>query len=763
MPALHVDPLLIWGLIPRFIGLLYVIAFGGLAPQIVATIGAHGIGPVAPRLAQARRDYPGFRRFTIFPSVLWISSSDRTLRMLPWIGVAAGVVCMVGGPYAVYAQILAVVLWRSLEPAALIYPWDTMLMEAGFLTLFLPQIGVLPSIQALHAPYPSVVFMVQFLVLRLMLGFGKVKFIGTKREDSLYLRGFFAWSSVTPGSWFAHHLPAFVLRAMLLFMFVGEVVAPVLGFIPGTPRVISFALLVMLMIGIQSTGNWGYFNLGYALLCLCLLDTSASLADLWHEPFRAGLLTYPDLALNTLMGVLFATGLLYLVGSESWSSRTSVHWPFDDVAWNRPWLRGLLAYLRALSPLRIVNGYGVFPPSAQPPMLQVPTFEGSHDGVTWKPYRYRFLATSATQAPCYFAPYHPRLDMGTAYTATCVYDGSLYGSLISDGTPYGSYARSSWLERTCQRLLEGDAPVLSLFGENPFAEAPPSWMRVCTLVMTPTTLEMRRRTGHWWHVRRLGLIVQPMQKESWPDALGVPEPEVFHPDWVEYRRHAAPLKAIGAAFRAGEAPSAAIVHASDFTPREVRRFWDEFVPQANQQRGQFERHVECARALEVRFGMEQVARFERILERYAWLLRLRTERHQFADATPNLPIKSNFRYHLFLQELVMDGEAAYLGYLDDVARVVERFASSTDETQIWTLALLRNHALLQHIAAFRWTMVGVDLHRGKVRGLFEYHPLISKYAPPGEEYRPEITKHENGEHTIVGLYPPPAFVEGPAE
>ncbi|MFM2420785.1 MAG: hypothetical protein RL385_5508, partial [Pseudomonadota bacterium] len=41
MPALHVDPLLIWGLIPRFIGLLYVIAFGGLAPQIVATIGAH--------------------------------------------------------------------------------------------------------------------------------------------------------------------------------------------------------------------------------------------------------------------------------------------------------------------------------------------------------------------------------------------------------------------------------------------------------------------------------------------------------------------------------------------------------------------------------------------------------------------------------------------------------------------------------------------------------------------------------------------------
>ena len=102
-------------------------------------------------------------------------------------------------------------------------------------------------------------------------------------------------------------------------------------------------------------------------------------------------------------------------------------------------------------------------------------------------------------------------------------------------------------------------------------------------------------------------------------------------------------------------------------------------------RSDFSRHAEKAAELEARFGMLQLARFERVLERLAWLLRLRTERHQFADAQPKLPIASNFRYHMFLQELVMDGPAAYHAYLADVALVVKRLEQSTDEQQLWAL------------------------------------------------------------------------------
>ena len=753
-----VAPELVWGLFPRFVGFLYIIAFGGLARQLVPMVGERGLGPIAQRLRAARRDFPGLRRFHIFPTLLWLSSSDRTLRIVPLLGMLFGALCVYGGPVAPYAHFGAWLLWLSLEPATLIFPWDTMLMEAGFLAMFLPTVQPLPHLSVSTLPYPSVSFIIRFLVLRLMLGFGKVKFVGSTRQDTLYLRGFFAWSSTTPVAWFGHHLPAPILRGMLGFMFVGELIAPVLGFFSGPLRVVSLALLVMLMVGIQLTGNWGFFNLGYIMMCVCLLDTQSSIFDLGREPWHSTLWEMPQLGLNLFMGFLFLMGLLYLIASDSWTMRTLLHWPLDRYTWNRRWLRGLLGFLRAVAPLRIVNGYGVFPPGALPPMLEMPVFEGSHDGITWHAYRYKHAPSSASERPRFVAPYHPRIDMATGYSSTCVFDASFYGSLAGDGTPYAAYTRSSWLERMCQRLLEGDPQILGILGHNPFPDAPPKLMRVSTMAMTPSNPAVRRETGHYWHTQRLGVIIAPHGKADWPDALSVPEAEVFHPDWVGYKRHAAPLKAMVKAYQQGLTPNRAVLVESDLTEHDVRSFWEDFLPCANEGRGDFSRHNEKAEELTARFGKLQLARFERVLERFAWLLRQHTERHQFADALPNLPITSNFRYHLFLQELVMDGQAAYEGYLGSVERVVQRYESSSDALQLWGLTMLRHNLMLVHIAAFRWTLIGSDLYKAQIPGLFEYHPLLSQYAPPGEEFRPAITKLPNGEHSIPGFYPAPGPV-----
>jgi hypothetical protein len=689
--------------------------------------------------------------------VLWLSHSDRTLRIIPWLGIAAGAVCVYGGPLAPAAHVLDWILWLSLEPALLIFPWDTMLQEAGFLSLLLPNVEALPNLNVSTLPYPAVAFLFRFFVLRLMLGFGKVKFLGSKRDDALYLRGFFAWSAVTPLAWFAHHLPAFVLRAMLYGMFVCEVIAPLLGFFAGTPRLISFAMLTGLMVAIQSMGNWGYFNVGYAMLCVCLLDTSSSIYDLGREPWHSTLWQWPQLPLNALVLVLFVTGLLYLVVFDSWTTRTLVHWPLHRFVEPRRWLRMLVAYLRAISPLRIVNGYGVFPPNSLPPMVQMALFEGSNDGVTWLPYPYRYAPTSAKDRPGYYAPFHPRIDSAAAYATTCVFDASFYGALAGDGTAYTTYTRSSWLERTCQRLLEGDPWFIRLFRDNPFPNAPPKWMRVSTVAMTPTRLDVWRATGDWWHVRRCGVFVQPMSRAAWPEAIALPQPEVFHPDWVDYKRSALPIKEMTRAFQSGVQPDQAILTSSDLNAEDVARFWNELVPRINRRRADFSCYVEEATAIDAEFGMETLARLERVLERFTWLLRLRTERHQYLDELPKLPIDSNFRYHMFLQELVMDGRDAYLAYLEDPAMVVERHKQSSDERQLWTLAVLRHRLMLSHITTFRWTLAGSDTFKRKLHGLFEYYPVLARVVPPGEEYCPEISKHENGEHTIVGLYPPPGL------
>jgi Lipase maturation factor len=749
-------PELVWGLIPRFIGLIYMIAFGAIAQQLPGLIGSRGLGSVQRRLEHAKRDFPGLRRFFDVPTVFWLWNSDTAVRMVPWIGVAVGAFCVYGGPYAFYAHALAWLLWLSLEPAVLIFPWDTMLQEAGFLALFLPAVEPLPDLQASALPWPSVAFLFRWFVLRLMLGFAKVKFIGTTKQDILYLRGFFVWApSPTPLAWFAHHLPAGVLRLMLYFMFVAEAIAPLLGLFAGPLRLVSFALLFGLMIGIQATGNWGFFNIGYVLLMTCLLDVDSSIFDLASEPWATRFWEWPSLALHAALVPMFLVSVLYLVLSESWTTRTSVHWPLDRYTWNRRWLRAILAFLRALAPFRIINGYGVFPPQSVAPLRYGMLFEGSHDGVSWKAYGLRHMPTRPHDRARIIAPYHPRIDMATIYAGDCMFDASFFGSMIGDGTPYACYTRTSWLERLCQRIMEREPSVMRLIGADPFPDGPPRLMRVSLTGMTPTHPNVRRATGELWHVQRLGVIVPACEKDSFAEDVSIPEPEVFHPDWVGYKRRSAPLRALQAAFEAGADPDQAVLAHSDLTAEDVRLFWQEFVPAARRNGQDFVLFPARAAELAERFGRRQLVRFERVLERFAWLLRVRTERHQFADAEPKLPIESNFRYHMFLQELVMDGAQAYRAYLGSVERVVERLATSNDPDQIWALAMLRPTQMAAHVLFMRWSTTNPEL-LAQIPGIFEYHAVLSKCVLEQEEFAIDFVKLPDGEYTIAGLYPPPA-------
>ena len=757
MPASPLAPELIWGLIPRFVGLLYVIAFGSLIPQLSSLLGSKGLLSMEDRLRCIRRDFPGPRRFVEYPSIFWLSSSDLMIKLVPWVGVLCGLCLIYGGPISPWALGLACVLWISFEPATVIFPWDTMLQEVGFLSLFLPTTLPLPLLETSEMPTPTVAFMFRWLVLRLMLGFGRVKFVGTHKTDALYLRGFFVWMPVpTPLAWFGHQLPALVLKGMLVFMFVAEVIAPLLGLFTGVPRLVSFGLLTALMVGIQSTGNWGFFNIGYVFVCFCLLDVNASIFD-WGDPAWAGTFwQWPNVAVNALMLVMFLTSLLYVVVVDSWITRAFAHWNFDSMIWNRAWARGLLRYLRAVAPLRIINGYGVFPPHSSAPMRVVPVFEGTRDGgKTWQAYRYKFMPTRATDRAPFVAPYHPRVDMASYYSIPGGFDASFYGAFIGDGTPYGTWTRSSWLDRLAQALLRGEPTAEGIFGTNPFADAPPDQVRVSAQAMIPTTPAERRATGKWWHVRRLGSFVPARGREEWIDKYALPEPEVFHPDWVNYKRRTPQLRALVKAYQDGMEPDQAVLLNSDFTAEEVARFWSEFVPALAERRGDFSCHEERATALRLQFGMEAIIRFERILERFAWLLRSRTERYQYADATPkiSLPLDSAFRFHLLLQEMVTDGREAYLALLAHPEKAAARAEQSTDETQLWTLTMIRYDLMMAHVSAFRWLDIAEEPYRMKVPGLFEYYPLMLTIVPPGEEYWPKQERQPDGEHVVAGLYP----------
>jgi hypothetical protein len=757
MLAVQLRPELVWGLVPRFIGLLYVIAFASLITQLELIIGSRGIFPVAQRMAAARRDFPGVSGFLQFPSVLWLSSSDRVLRAIPWLGVLCGLCIFYGGPASPWALALAWFLWLSIEPAMLIFPWDTMLQEVGFLALFLPAPPELPLWEASALPNPTVAFMFRWFVIRLMLGFGKVKFVGASKEDRLYLRGFFVWMPMpTPLGWYAHHAPRWMLRAQLMFMFLAEVIAPVMGFFSGPARAGSFLLLSGLMLGILMTGNWGFFNVGYLLLCVCLLDTQSSVFDWGQAPWHSSLWQPPTLALNALLALMFVSGVFYLVCADSWIGRTFMNLDLDRYVWNRPWARALLQYFRVIGPFRIINGYGVFQPKADPPLRAIPVFEGSDDGgATWRAYRYKYMPTRATDRPPVVAPHHPRLDMASYYAAMGTLDSSFYGAYVGDGSPYSSWTRSSAIDRCGQMLLRNDPLIVKALGHNPFPDKPPQLVRVSVFAMTPTSLERQRATGEWWHVRRLGVSVPARGLQSWPERYAIPEPELFHPDWVSFKRRAPALRAIVSAYRRGMPADEAVIQASDLTAEDVRAFWEVFVPELQVDRGNFERHKQRASALIERFGIDGIVRYERILERFAWLLRVRTERYQYADSTPKIALESPFRFHMFLQEAVSDGREAYLALLDKPEAAAARAAQSSDVLQLWTLTLLRYDHLVYHVCVFRWVQMIASAFEYDVPGIFEYMPLLSSIVPDDEEYRPRPQKLPDGEYVIEGLYPAP--------
>ncbi len=748
-------PELVWGLLPRFVGFLYVLAFGALSFQIVGIIGTRGAAPLTARLAATRRDFPGVRRFFEFPTVFWLSSSDAMLRLVPLLGIASGVVAMYGGPVGYAALVLGWLLWLSVEPAGLIFPWDTMLQEAGFLVLFVPWVEPLPSLVTSTLPLPSVAFMFRWLVLRLMLGFAKVKFIGTEQGDSMYLRGFLIWAPLpTPLAWWGHHAPRWVLKASLIFMFVAEAIAPVLGFFTGTPRLISFALLFGLMLGIHVTGNWGYFNIGYVLLCICLLDVNGSLFDIAREPWASRAWSWPDVAIHGAMAVLFFNSLIYFVLLNSWFTRTWVQWPWENVFGNRRWARALLAYHRAFAPFHFTNGYGVFPPNAAPPLRIAPVLEGSLDGQTWKPYGYRYLPTQAKSPLKVFAPHHPRFDQALHYAGMCIHEGSFFSQLIGDGNPYLAYLRNFWLERAGQRLLLDEPEIKRELGDNPFPDQPPKLVRIAGYALVPTRPSEFKRTGERWRVRRLGSMVRASGIKPWMEEQSVPVPELFHPDFVPYKRRAWALREILRSYDAGAPPEQAVLAESDLTADELTRFWAEFLPAVNEGRGDWTRFHERAEALEQRFGAMPLYRFERLLQRLAWLLRARTEAFFYGTKQPKIPLVSNFRFELLMHEIICDGREAYLSMLEAPERAAERAARSSDESQLWALALLRYDMMLYHICAFRWTSVGSHGHRYEIHGIWEFYPLLSKVIPPGEEHQPVVTKHEDGEFTVEGLYAP---------
>jgi hypothetical protein len=546
--------LLVWGLIPRGIGLIFLIAYGSLWSQILPLLGSRGISPVGLQLKRVREDLPLFARLRLNPSLLWIAHGDTALRVYIAAGMLGACAMIAGGPIGWWGALCCWAIWLSLHfSLRLVYPWDTVLLEAGFLCLFVPASALLPHVAATALPHPLLPFVFHLLLFRLLLGFGKMKFIGIRRGDWNYTRYFLINMPLcTPLGWRFSRLPNPFHKLTLAGIAFVELVCPVLVLIPGPTRLIGGAGIVAQMIGIQLTGNFGYFNWLTAALCISTLDVSSSVFAALADPAA---LVAPDRIFFTLIAafIILATPV-YLI-FNSWFNYGFLSWPAFERLGAGP-LRAYLAILRFFEPLHLVNAYGVFHAQAAPPLRWVTVVEGSNDGIEWKKYRYRYTMTDESSRPRYVAPHHPRLDHQTFYDAAGV-DGTGYFQPLSFTDPY-LLTPSSVLDRTMQRLLEPEAPGSQLFAESAFCDGPPRFTRVALYRFTAMTAAEQKQTGQHWKVIPIGLHIPPTEVDDRVWKHWIPPPELFHAEAPRWRRRARVCTGV--------------------TEAELSAFWDDFLP-----------------------------------------------------------------------------------------------------------------------------------------------------------------------------------------
>jgi hypothetical protein len=741
-----IPPELIWGVFLRLLGGMYLLAIAQLYHQVLPIAGTKGISPVRRRLHKIREDYPSWRRFIYFPTLLWFSATDRALKSLIILGIGAALVVIYGGPYAGVALFICWAVYLSLDIAiGLGYPWDSLLLEAGFLALLLPSLHSLPDVSMSTAPLPAVGWAFRLLLVRLMLGFGKTKFVGSSLKDAGYIKGFMV-NVPLPNylAWYAYRLPRWFFLMSLWLMLLVEGPIPLLVFVPGDLRVIAAISISSLMLGIQLTTNFGFFNLLTIVLCVPLLDSKASL----FSQSLVGLL-YPGQNLLT-----HSILLILLIGASlqfpfnSWCTQTWMYWP----VWlhiKAPWFQSMLGLCQTLTKFRLVHAYGVFPPKSAPAVRWVPVIEGTQDGYTWEEYHYRYMTTTEKSPPRFAAPYHPRLDHAIFYESIGTIT-SFVASTVGAGNPY-EFSHTAGLDCLLQRLLEGEVTSNAFFRHNPFpnSSAPPIAVRVNLYRYEPTTIAERQQTGKWWHRKFVATHIPETYRDDRVWQQWLPSPEQFHWDAVVWKRRSPKVQILMSAAKTAN-PDVVWSVVSAGLDEDCTSFWKTFVaPLADTDRGL--RHLpQQVKQIRQTYSWEQLRDFELILARLILVLADRLE-PEFLIPKPKIKVPSYFHLGLLIQHIIAKGEDAYVQVLKDPTKVHHHLKDFTLDKGLFYLGIFWFDTLTYQARKFRVAsqLAPIDFNP-TLPGYARLIPYLSQYFEGLEREQPlNLRRLTNGEWEII--------------
>ena len=435
----------------RGLAAIYIFAFASFGMQARGLIGERGILPLGMYLGVAKAQLGAAAPWRI-PTLFWWGHSDYVILYVAWGGVGVAFLALVARNRSRWYPALFALLfvyYLSLVSGGQIfmgYQWDFLLLEAGFLAIFL-------------RPAKSRVWLLHWLLFRLMFESALAKLVShdaTWHDFTALTFHYETQPLPTPVAWFIHQAPVWFQKLSAKAMFAVELVVPFLFFAPRRMKQWAAFATLTLQLLIALTGNYTFFNLLAMVLCIPLFDDAALGGQ---KPASAGkpARLWLNVALATLVLSISVPQLGGMLGYD---------------------LAGAAEMMEPLSPFGIVNQYGLFASmTTTRPEIQV---EGSMDGEKWEAYVFRYKPGPLGRAPGWVAPFQPRLDWQMWFAAL------------------RTFKENPWFARFMVALLQGSPPVNDLFEKVPFGGIRPKFVRATVDLYRFTTPAERARTGNWW-------------------------------------------------------------------------------------------------------------------------------------------------------------------------------------------------------------------------------------------------------------------------
>jgi Lipase maturation factor len=425
--------------------------------------------------------------FARAPSLFHLHYSDRFGSLVAWAGAALAGAALAGlpeqGPAWVSVAVW-LVMWALYLSVVNVgqtfygFGWETLLLEAGFLAVFLSPAGT--------APPTLVLWCYRWLLFRVEFGAGLIKLRGDRCWRDLTCLDYHHETQPLPGplSWFFHRLPARLHRAEVLANHATQLVVPFGLLAPQPVAGLSALAIVVTQAWLLASGNFSWLNLITIVLAAAALDDRLLGPLLPVDP--PAVLTDPSgweqaavVALAVLVAVLSVRPVRNLLGR-----RQLMNASFD--------------------PLRLVNTYGAF--GAVTRVRREIVLEGTEEAVpgpatVWKEYQFKAKPGDPRRRPRQVAPYHLRLDWLLWFAAMA---------------PPSAHP---WMATLVTRLLENDPATTRLLGRNPFPDHPPALVRARLYRYRFTTPAERRQTGAWWSRDLLGDYLPPLRLDPGAEDL----------------------------------------------------------------------------------------------------------------------------------------------------------------------------------------------------------------------------------------------------